>query len=41
MLDILMNFMAIIVITEFDDHFFLIIQSEPLAKILTDGEYEY
>ena len=41
MLDILMNFMAIIVITEFDDHFFLIIQSEPLSKIVTDGEYEY
>ena len=38
MLDILMNFMAIIVITEFDDHFFLIIQSEALAKLVTDGE---
>ena len=41
MLDILMNFMAIIVITEFDDHFFLIVQNEAMSKLVSDGEYAY
>ena len=41
MLDIIMNFLAIVVITEFDDAFFFIVQGEELAVLLTDGEFEY
>ena len=41
MLDIIMNFLAIVVITEFDDAFFFIVQNEELAVLLTDGEYKY
>lgn len=41
MLDIIMNFLAIIVITEFDDAFFFIVQQGELAKLLTDGEFEH
>ena len=41
MLDIIMNFLAIIVITEFDDAFFFIVQNEKLALLLTDKEFEH
>ena len=41
MLDIIMNFLAIIVITEFDDAFFFIVQQFELASLLTDGEFEH
>ena len=36
MLDIIMNFLAIIVITEFDDYFFYIVQDEVLAGLIAD-----
>ena len=41
MLDIIMNFLALIVITEFDDAFFFIVQHEKLALLLTDKEFEH
>lgn len=41
MLDIIMNFLAIIVITEFDDAFFFMVQGEELASILTNGEVTF
>ena len=41
MLDIIMNFLAIVVITEFDDAFFFIVQQEDLAGLLKDGECEF
>jgi len=41
MLDIIMNFLAIIVITEFDDAFFFIVQDEELAGLISDKEMKY
>ena len=38
MLDIIMNFLAIVVITEFDDSFFFIVKGEKLAELLSAGE---
>ena len=40
-LDIIMNFMAIIVITEFDDAFFFIVKDEKLAGLIADKEMTY
>lgn len=40
-LDIIMNFMAIIVITEFDDAFFFIVKDEKLAGLVSDKEMTY
>ena len=36
-----MNFLAIIVVTEFDDAFFFMVQGEELASILTNGEVTF
>lgn len=40
-LDIIMNFLAIIVITEFDDYFFYIVQDELLAGLISDKQMLY
>ena len=40
-LEIIMNFLAIIVITEFDDVFFYMVQDEKLAGLISDKEMTY
>ena len=37
--DTLMNFLALTVITEFDDFYFQTIKEEPLCKLISDGKY--
>ena len=39
-LDILMNFLALVIIADFDDMFFATIASDPMAKLISDGELE-
>ena len=39
-MDILMNFLALVIIADFDDYFFLTIKSDKMAKLVTDGELE-
>ena len=37
-LDVIMNFLALVIISEFDDYFFLAVRTEPLCKLISDGE---
>ena len=40
-IDIIMNFLALVVIAEFDEYFFAAVKSDPLADIVTgEGAYE-
>lgn len=39
--DTLMNFLALTVISEFDDYYFSTIQNDPLCKLISDGEYQF
>ena len=39
-MDILMNFLALVIISDFDDYFFLTVADEPLAKLIEEGEFE-
>ena len=35
-----MNFLALVIISDFDDYFFLTVADEPLAKLIEEGEFE-
>lgn len=37
-MDILMNFLALVIIADFDDYFFFTVKQENLAKLIVDGE---
>ena len=37
-LDIIMNFLALVIIAEFDDYFFMTVRNEPLGKLIQQGE---
>ena len=39
-MDIIMNFLALVIIADFDDYFFLTVAHEPLSKLIADGELE-
>ena len=39
-LDILMNFLALVIIADFDDMFFATVASDPMAKLISNGELE-
>ena len=39
-MDIIMNFLALVIIADFDDYFFLTVSNEPLSKFLSDGTFE-
>ena len=39
-MDILMNFLALIIIAEFDESFFLTTAGEPIAQLINDGKLE-
>ena len=37
-LDIIMNFLALVIIGEFDDFFFFTLRKEPFSDLVKDGE---
>ena len=37
-LDIIMNFLALVIISEFDDYFFMTVRNEPIGKLISSGE---
>ena len=39
-IDILMNFLALVIITDFDDYFFWTVEAEEVGKLISEGEYE-
>ena len=39
-MDILMNFLALVIISDFDDYFFHTVTSDPMAELIKDGELE-
>ena len=39
-IDVIMNFLALVIITEFDDLFFKSSENEKLSKLLNDGQVE-
>ena len=39
-LDIIMNFLALVVITEFDDFFFMTVEKEMMADLIKDSEFK-
>ena len=39
-LEIIMNFLAIVIISEFDDYFFMSLRREPLKDLISNGEME-
>lgn len=39
-MDIIMNFLALVIIADFDDYFFLTVANEPLSKFIADGTFE-
>lgn len=36
-----MNFLALVIISDFDDYFFLTVQREQIAKLIMDGEWTF
>ena len=39
-MDILMNFLALVIISDFDDYFFVTVLSDPMAQLVKEGELE-
>ena len=39
-MDIIMNFLALVIIADFDDFFFLTVDKEMMADLIADGEFE-
>ena len=39
-LDVIMNFLALVIISEFDDYFFMSLRREPLKDLISNGEME-
>ena len=39
-MDILMNFLALVIISDFDDYFFVTVSADPMAMLIKDGELE-
>ena len=37
-IDIIMNFLALVIISEFDDFFFMTVEKELMAEMISDGE---
>ena len=37
-LDVLMNFLALTIITEFDDYLFATLHDDPISKLIREGE---
>ena len=39
-MDVLMNFLALVIIADFDDYFFMTVKNDKMAKLISDGELE-
>lgn len=39
-MDVLMNFLALVIIADFDDYFFMTVAKDPMAKLIGEGELE-
>lgn len=39
-MDIIMNFLALVIIADFDDYFFFTVTSTPMGRLVKDGEIE-
>lgn len=37
-MDTIMNFLALVIISDFDDYFFSTIKNDPIARLISDGE---
>lgn len=40
-MDILMNFLALVIISDFDDYFFWTVVHHPIAKFVSDQEFTF
>ena len=39
-MDILMNFLALVIISDFDDYFFITVKNDKMAQLVSNGELE-
>ena len=39
-MDVLMNFLALVIIADFDDYFFVTVKNDNMAKLISDGKLE-
>ena len=39
-MDIIMNFLALVIIADFDDYFFMTVDKEMMADLMQDGEVQ-
>ena len=40
-MDTIMNFLALVIISDFDDYFFMTVKDSPLSKLVADGEIAF
>ena len=40
-MDTIMNFLALVIISDFDDYYFQTIKDEPLSKLISDGNFDF
>ena len=39
-MDVLMNFLALVIIADFDDYFFMTVKTDQMAKLISEGKLE-
>ena len=40
-MDTVMNFLALVIIADFDNYMFAVVSDEPIGKLITDGEFDF
>ncbi len=40
-METIMNFLALVIISDFDDYFFITVNWSPLSKLIKDGNYDF
>ena len=40
-LEVVMNFIAIVIVSDFDNYLFIASQKDPLGKLIKDGEFDF
>ena len=40
-MDTVMNFLALVIIADFDDYMFAVVSDGPIEKLITDGEFDF
>lgn len=40
-MDTVMNFLALVIIADFDDYMFAVVSDGPIGKLIADGEYDF